>query len=91
MHATTVHRARDAAAAAPPDIAELELEFPAWVVVPPPRGTAPWRATRSRPVTAEQHVRGARESVTAPSLVLLRDELLVETEVDQGARRVLLA
>lgn len=69
--------------------AVLECEFPEWSVAPP-CGRAPWSAWRSLRLTAEQRARGAREVVTASSAELLRDELLVEADADEGARRVLL-
>lgn len=87
MHAAKGRRARYAAAA--PDVAVLECEFPEWSVAPS-CGRAPWSAWRSLRLTAEQRARGAREVVTASSAVLLRDELLVEADADEGARRVLL-
>lgn len=71
-----------------PDVPELRDEFPGWDVVPPVDGR--WFAFRASPLTEEQRVCEARSTVTARTLLGLRDELLTEIERDEQANHVYL-
>lgn len=69
----------------PPDAAALMREFPRWGVF---EASGRWFAYRLRPLTAEQRACGAHLEVTAPTAVLLRDELLTESDSDERAHDV---
>lgn len=75
----------EAGSAKPLDAAALKCEFPGWDVFEAP---GRWFAYRLRPLTAEERACGVRPEVTAPTAVLLRDELLAEADCDEQARNV---
>lgn len=68
-----------------PDAAALSREFPGWGVF---EASGRWFAYRLLPLTAEQRACGAHLEVTAHTAVLLRGQLLTETDCDEQADHV---